>query len=786
MPLLEDNSFREQAQPNDFSPEVVKCLDDLIDLLIDLKLLDKKQLIKLPGESNFTSEVNTHEEVEITEESDLTSELDTHEEVEITEESHFTSKLDTHEEVEITEESHFTSEVNAREEVEITEESDLTSELDTHEEAEITEESHFTSELDNLESIAPVKALEDTHEPFSQAQLITNLHKKLSKLEQKVTEPTDLINPLIPLIAELLRLKVHDSRESLFQAVVPIIDQVIEKRSREDIEKMSAAIATALPSAISREIKDYPQEIGKAIAPEIALAMGEQIRLEQHAIARTLGPEMGEAIKNQIRLERDAMVDALYPVIGNTIAKYMMELVQSINDKIENTLSVEGINRKIRAKIQGVSEAELIFREAMGFSVQAIFLIHKVSGLVIAEVQTSSKPQLEADMLAGMLTAIRSFANDCITTPEKVLELHEIDYDNAKIILEVAGYCYLAAIVKGEPSKLFIEKLEDTLSQIILDYDKPIKDFEGDPATIPERVRLLLEKLIEPEVKTKKSKSFLGLLLLVLVLLLPLVIIQYRAHVASRLETKTTVALDATPELSVYRLTPRVRNGKITLTGRVPNEYFKEQAGEVASTAAPHLELDNQIIAVKVPADPVLTAGDIERVTRLLNQRGRVVISSHYQGNTVTVEGIITELSDGEQIVQAFKQIPGVDVVLTNFQKLPSLEQRIYFERNSAQLKSPDIPPKIQTIQQFLAQNPQVHLRIVGHTDSRGEISRNQQLAIARARAVQKALIAQKVNPERLHISGSLQTPPDLAGKQPLWLSRCVRFEVFIPPLPSQ
>jgi hypothetical protein len=43
--------------------------------------------------------------------------------------------------------------------------------------------------------------------------------------------------------------------------------------------------------------------------------------------------------------------------------------------------------RKIRAKTQGVSEAELIFQSAMPSVVKAAFLIHKESGLVIAETQ---------------------------------------------------------------------------------------------------------------------------------------------------------------------------------------------------------------------------------------------------------------------------------------------------------------------------------------------------------------------------------------------------------------
>jgi hypothetical protein len=50
----------------------------------------------------------------------------------------------------------------------------------------------------------------------------------------------------------------------------------------------------------------------------------------------------------------------------------------------------------------------------MPFTVQAIFLIHKGSGLIISEVQSLESHYLESEMVAGMLTAIRSCVNDCI------------------------------------------------------------------------------------------------------------------------------------------------------------------------------------------------------------------------------------------------------------------------------------------------------------------------------------------------------------------------------------
>jgi hypothetical protein len=109
--------------------------------------------------------------------------------------------------------------------------------------------------------------------------------------------------------------------------------------------------------------------------------------------------------------------------------------------------------------MQGVSEAELIFKEAMPFTVQAIFLIHKGSGLVISEVQPSDRQRLESEMVAGMLTAIRSFVNDCIAQSGEVSEIDQIEYGNSQITLEVAGYCYLAVVTQGQPPSHSFKKM---------------------------------------------------------------------------------------------------------------------------------------------------------------------------------------------------------------------------------------------------------------------------------------------------------------------------------------
>jgi outer membrane protein OmpA-like peptidoglycan-associated protein len=613
--------------------------------------------------------------------------------------------------------------------------------------------------------------------------LFNGLEARVTRLQQKLDEPALLVGSLLPLMAELMANGNAKPSDSLLEEIVPLVDKAIIERTEQDREKMGAAIGTILPDAIAHEIANSPATIAKAIAPELAIAIKEQIQLDPSALAEALGPQMGDAIKNQIVLERDAMVDALYPVIGNTISKYMVEVVKSINDKVESAFSFKGLLRKIRARIQGVSEAELIFKESFNFKIQAVLLIHKASGLVIREVQPAPNFKIEADMWAGMLTAIRNFVNDCTAQPDCDSELHEVEYNASKIIVEVAGYCYLAVVVKGEPSKEFIAKIRETLSQIVIKSDKAIAAFNGDPDTIPKTVDLCIDKLVQAEPKPEEKKKFPIALVVLALIVIGLLAIAYRAYISHQIEVKTAAALDEVPELSVYRVIPEVHWGTLTLSGRLPNQYLTQRAETIVRQVAPDWSIKNQIIAVDVPPDATNAAGEVQRVASIYNQKnGMAIATTHdFGSNNVYVTGVASELKDVEQLSQALRKIPGITSVISTVQIRPVLETRLYFELNSSQLKSPENIAKLRSIRQFLDRNPTVHLKILAYSDPTGESDRNQKLSVERARNTQQALITEGVNPARLQIQASNTSPPDVTSKQPLWLSRSVRFEVFIP-----
>jgi outer membrane protein OmpA-like peptidoglycan-associated protein len=636
----------------------------------------------------------------------------------------------------------------------------------------------FGSQMSDIDQVKNLLAENDLP---GVRHLMATIDDKLGKLEHQIYDPQELIQLMLPWIAQILSRKIADSREEVVNAIVPIIDEVIKAKTHENKSAMSAAIAELLPEALAQQIVNSPADIAKAIAPEIGLAIKEQIRLDQESIVEAIAPEMGKAITAQIKLERDSMVDALYPVIGSTISRYMAEAIKTINEKVSNAISVEGFGRKIRSQVQGVSEAELILKESVPFTVQAAFLIHKASGLVISEVQNSGSYQLESEMVAGMLTAIRSFVNECIVQPGEASELNQIEYGDSKIMLEVAGYCYMAVVIKGEPPHSFINKMRRNVSNLILNYGKLIQEFNGDPGTIPDALHPLIKTLFDPLHKEKSTKppiALAGICLAALSLILvPWGIYQYRSSVEGRLEANAVAALADTPELAVYRLDVAVDGKTLKLTGKLPNQELRAQAEKIVASTAPKLQLDNRIVAVDVPPDPVLTAAEVQRITAILNQREGVFISTRYGDRKVTVEGRVIDSADAQKITQSLKQIPGVQSVISTVKlEPPKITSRIYFQQGTTKLDS-RYGEIIASVKNFMDRYPHKQIKIIGHSDRTGELATNQQLSLRRAAAVRDALVRQGADPKRLQTIGSPNPPPGLEPNQPRLLSRCVLFE---------
>ena len=510
--------------------------------------------------------------------------------------------------------------------------------------------------------------------------------------------------------------------------------------------------------------------MSSVLAPVVTQAIAQQIQNSPHEVADVLAPEMAAAIRKQVKLKSEAMVDALYPVIGSTISTAIAETMREINTKVEKAFSPEAITRKIRARIQGVSDAELLLAETMPFKVRAIFLIHKSTGLLIAEVQQSGQQALEPEMIAGMLTAIRSFVGEYLSQSDHTSEIDEINYGNSKISLEVAGSCYLATVIDGEPTKAYRRQLLKTFSQIIQDHGDVIEVYTGDPKTIPEDITLALQNTItiasEPLRKRPPMLAVLASLLLGAIAI-PWGIGFYNNQV----EAKVEKALFATPELSVYPLEAQVGLRRLKLAGRVPDEALRNQAEKIANSVVPSLAIENNIISVELPQLPNQVAVNVATVQTIFNQREDININAQYQGDRVEVTGSVLYPRDLKDVSQTFAQVPGVKSVINSVQVKPlTLPIKVYFRSYSSQLEEIDLTAKISPIKEILNIYPDTKVTIFGYSDPDQETSVD--LALERAQAAKSALENMGINSSRLGVRGENGLPPKVSENESNWLRR--------------
>lgn len=215
--------------------------------------------------------------------------------------------------------------------------------------------------------------------------------------------------------------------------------------------------------------------VQKNLDRHIAPIIKEKIDQFSEEIPQKLGPTITEALSVQIKNSQDQVVEALFPIIGKMIKRYIQQeikmLSDSINEKVQSTFSVKSFKRKIKSVFTGVSEKEIILAEMSKSEIQQIFIIEKGSGLIITEYV--KEETMDKDMLAGMLTAIKSFVEDAITHKNDQLEL--IDYEMNQIYIKNLKSYYFAFVLSGKMHDAFKSELENKI------YDFSVKNLKSSP-----------------------------------------------------------------------------------------------------------------------------------------------------------------------------------------------------------------------------------------------------------------------------------------------------------------
>ncbi len=205
-------------------------------------------------------------------------------------------------------------------------------------------------------------------------------------------------------------------------------------------------------------------------------------------LSQSLAPTIESALKESVKKDPRILTDVVFPIIGpairRAIADAFSKMVQSLNQTMEHSLSVQGFKWRLEAKRTGKTFAEVVLTRTLIYRVEQVFLIHKETGLLLAHAQVPGASGQDADMISGMLTAIQDFMRDAFKAEGDGLRATQ--YGDYNVWLESSPQMTLAAFIRGIAPEELRTVLTTNLESIAQQQGAALQDFHGDAAPFEE------------------------------------------------------------------------------------------------------------------------------------------------------------------------------------------------------------------------------------------------------------------------------------------------------------
>ncbi len=213
-------------------------------------------------------------------------------------------------------------------------------------------------------------------------------------------------------------------------------------------------------------------------------------------LARALAPTVEAAIGESVRRKPGEFADAIFPVLGpairKAIAETMAELVGSINRAMQHSFSARGLSWRIESWRTGVPYAQVVIKHALVYRVEQVFLVHRETGLLLAQAHPPNLQVPDADLVSGMLTAIRDYVGDSFSGEKEVGGLRTFSVGELTVMVEQGPRAVLAAVVRGQAPESYVRRLQEAIEGVHAQFSSALSEFDGD-TTLFEPVQPLLE-----------------------------------------------------------------------------------------------------------------------------------------------------------------------------------------------------------------------------------------------------------------------------------------------------
>ena len=279
-----------------------------------------------------------------------------------------------------------------------------------------------------------------------------------------------------------------------------------------------AELRELLLGADRQRIREVEQRLDAAglTGEELAELLPEAIVLRarrDRQLARALAPTIETAISESVRRNPREIATAIFPVLGPAIRKAIAEafagLAASINHALEHSISPRGLAWRIEGWRTGVPYAQIVLKHALIYRVEQLFLIHSETGLLLAHAAPADRSIADADLVSGMLTAIRDFVGDAFGPEREAGGLRTFCVGELTVMVEQGPTAVLAAVIRGQAPASLAGRLQETLEAVHLQFAAPLARFDGDATGLAAAVPLL-EECLETRLATDRGEEKRG------------------------------------------------------------------------------------------------------------------------------------------------------------------------------------------------------------------------------------------------------------------------------------
>lgn len=253
------------------------------------------------------------------------------------------------------------------------------------------------------------------------------------------------------------------------------------------------------------------QDVSRVLPDALTLRSGDP------QVTQALAPAVEEAMTASVRTNPHTLADALFPVMGPAIRKAighaLRAMLEGLNRSLEYSFSFRSMGWRFEALKTGRPFAEIVLRHTILYRVEQVFLIHRQTGLLLQHVATEAAVIQDADMVSGMLSAIRDFVGDAFGAAREGESVDALRVGELVVLVEQSPDVLLAGLIRGAPPPELRVTFQETLEAIHLRFAAALRSFQGDAgpfaATVPYLEPCLRAQYLEKE-RRKVSRTWIA------------------------------------------------------------------------------------------------------------------------------------------------------------------------------------------------------------------------------------------------------------------------------------